>query len=197
MHEARPPWERTGPRECSLRGSENSRQDNSRPDFELLARIATHVLKPGGSLVCMTGHAHLPDVISSICAHLRYHWTISYLTPGGQAAQIFPRRVNVFWKPVLWFVKGEYSGPWIGDVCRSDVNDNDKTRHEWGQSESGFYDLLTRFVRPGDLVLDPFMGAGTTGAVALRLGASFIGYDHDIAAYNQSVVRLGDAKLVA
>jgi hypothetical protein len=25
-------------------------------------------------------------------------------------------------KPLLWFVKGEYTGPWIGDVTRSDVN---------------------------------------------------------------------------
>ena len=29
--------------------------------------------------------------------------------------------------------------------------------------------------RPGDTVLDPFTGSGTTGAVALRLGRSFVG----------------------
>lgn len=29
--------------------------------------------------------------------------------------------------------------------------------------------------RPGDLVLDPFAGSGTTGAVALRLGRQFVG----------------------
>ena len=29
----------------------------------------------------------------------------------------------------------------------------------------------------GDIVLDPFMGTGTTGRVANRLGRSFVGYD--------------------
>jgi len=29
----------------------------------------------------------------------------------------------------------------------------------------------------GDIVLDPFMGSGTTGKVANRLGRRFVGYD--------------------
>ena len=29
----------------------------------------------------------------------------------------------------------------------------------------------------GDLVLDPFMGSGTTGRVCDKLGRSFVGYD--------------------
>ncbi len=33
--------------------------------------------------------------------------------------------------------------------------------------------------KPGDLVLDPFFGAGTTGAVAKRLGRRFIGIERD------------------
>jgi DNA modification methylase len=41
--------------------------------------------------------------------------------------------------------------------------------------------LVEPFVKvlsnPGDTVLDPFCGSGTTGAVALRLGRSFIGVD--------------------
>ena len=30
---------------------------------------------------------------------------------------------------------------------------------------------------PGDLVLDPFMGSGTTAAVAKRLGRQYVGYE--------------------
>lgn len=41
--------------------------------------------------------------------------------------------------------------------------------------------LLARIIlsssRPGDLVLDPFCGTGTTGAVAKRLGRRFVGYE--------------------
>jgi modification methylase len=32
---------------------------------------------------------------------------------------------------------------------------------------------------PGDVILDPFFGSGTTGAVARRLGRRFIGIDRD------------------
>jgi modification methylase len=41
--------------------------------------------------------------------------------------------------------------------------------------------LLARIIlatsRPGDLVLDPFCGTGTTGAVAKRLGRGFVGFE--------------------
>ena len=43
--------------------------------------------------------------------------------------------------------------------------------------------LLARVIlsssRPDDLVLDPFCGTGTTGAVAKRLGRRFIGFERD------------------
>ncbi len=44
-------------------------------------------------------------------------------------------------------------------------------------------ELLFRVIlstsKPGDLVLDPFMGSGTTGAVAKRLGRNFLGFEKD------------------
>jgi DNA modification methylase len=58
-------------------------------------------------------------------------------------------------------------------------------------------DLMGRFVQPGETVLDPFMGGGTTGVVALTLGASFIGYDNDADAFEKAAARLSDARMVA
>ncbi len=31
-------------------------------------------------------------------AQMTYHWTVAYLTPGGQAVQLWDRKVNAFWK---------------------------------------------------------------------------------------------------
>lgn len=40
-------------------------------------------------------------------------------------------------------------------------------------------ELLADFTDPGDLVLDPFAGSGTTGVACLRLGRRFIGWERD------------------
>jgi hypothetical protein len=149
------------------------------PVYSDLGAFAARTLKPNGSLLCMVGQSYLPDVLARLSEHLRYHWTVAYLTPGGQAVQLFDRHVNTFWKPVLWFVNGEYTGDWIGDVTRSDTNDNDKRFHHWGQSESGIADLLERFTLPNEVVCDPFVGGGTTAVVAVEMGRHFIGIDRD------------------
>lgn len=38
---------------------------------------------------------------------------------------------------------------------------------------------ITDFTDPGDLVVDPFAGSGTTGVAAIRLGRRFIGWEKD------------------
>lgn len=148
------------------------------PLWSDLAEHAAKWLKPGGICAVMSGQAHLPEVIRRLSEHLTYRWTLAYLTPGGQAVQVFPRKVNTFWKPILVFHNGDPDDAgWFGDVAKSDVNDNDKRFHHWGQSESGMADLIKRLTKPAELVLDPFMGAGTTGVAALALGRSFAGCD--------------------
>jgi 16S rRNA G966 N2-methylase RsmD len=158
-----------------------------------LAEFAAYVLKPGGSLLCMIGHSYLPDILQSLGEHLTYHWTLAYLTPGGQSAQLWQRKVNTFWKPLLWFVKGEYTGQWIGDVCKSAVNDNDKRFHGWGQSESGMGDIVERFTTAGQVICDPFVGGGTTAVVAARLNRYFIGCDVDESCVQKTLQRIQEA----
>ena len=160
------------------------------PLYDVLGNLAKVWLKPGGSLLAMVGQSYLPDVMAMLSQHLIYQWTLVYLTPGGQSPQIWARKVNTFWKPVLWFVNGTYNDDWIGDVVRSDPNDNDKRFHAWGQSESGMADLMRRFAKPGQSVLDPFCGGGTTGIVALSMGLRFIGIDKDPKAVETTQRRL-------
>ncbi len=144
--------------------------------YEKLGRRAAEWLRPGGSLVCMTGQSHMPTVLALLGEHLTYRWTLSYLTPDC-SLRVFGRSVFCEWKPVLWFVREPYDGPFIGDVIRSGARD--KRFHDWQQNEDAFAALIERFTRPGDVVLDPFCGSGTTGAAALRLDRRFIGIDVD------------------
>ena len=159
-----------------------------------LGKVASYVLRPGGALIAMSGQYHLPEVISLLGENLDYLWTIAYLTPGGTATHVFPRKVNSSWKPILVFGRqGErYGGPAYGDVARSPVNGADKSHHHWGQSEAGMSDLMRRFVEPGQVVLDPFIGGGTTAVVALALGARVIGFDIDPAAIETTRQRIAE-----
>ena len=156
--------------------------------FDDLALLAGRVLKPGGLLAAMVGQLYLPQYIERLSSQLTYHWTLAYLTLGGQSPQIWPKRINTFWKPILVFSNGKYDGDWIGDVSRSD--NNDKRFHKWGQSESGMFDLIDRLSKPGDTVLDPFCGGGTTGLAAIVSHRLFIGIDNDPSAIQTAANRL-------
>jgi len=50
-----------------------------------------------------------------------------------------------------------------------------KEREHSTQKPVELMDRLVEVVRPGEIVCDPFMGSGTTGVSALRLGRKFIG----------------------
>jgi modification methylase len=54
-----------------------------------------------------------------------------------------------------------------------------KKAHPTQKPEALLYRVLLASTRPGDLVLDPFFGTGTTGAVAKRLGRRCIGIERD------------------
>jgi len=164
------------------------------PLYEQLSKFAERVLKPRGSLICMVGQSYLPQLTQLLGTHLTYQWILSYLTPGGQAVQLWDRKVNTFWKPLLWYVKGEYNGEWLGDVCKSDTNDNDKAYHKWGQSESGMGDIIERFTMVGDVICDPFCGAGTTGVVALQLNRKFIGIDKSEESIEKTKTRISEIR---
>ena len=51
--------------------------------------------------------------------------------------------------------------------------------HPTQKPEALLHRVLLASTKPGDVVLDPFFGTGTTGAVAKRLGRHFIGIERD------------------
>ena len=51
--------------------------------------------------------------------------------------------------------------------------------HPTQKPEALLYRVLLASTKPGDVVLDPFFGTGTTGAVAKRLGRRWIGIERE------------------
>ncbi len=54
-----------------------------------------------------------------------------------------------------------------------------KKAHPTQKPESLLYRILMASTEPGDVVLDPFLGSGTTAAMAKKLGRHFVGIERD------------------
>ena len=57
-----------------------------------------------------------------------------------------------------------------------------------------FADFVTDFTSPGDLVLDPFMGSGTTGVACMNLGRKFIGIELERKYFDIACERIDQAQ---
>jgi modification methylase len=71
---------------------------------------------------------------------------------------------------------------WTLPICagaeRRKTADGQKA-HSTQKPESLLHRVIVASTKPGDVILDPFFGSGTTGAVAKRLGRHFIGIERE------------------
>lgn len=102
---------------------------------------------------------------------------------------------------LIWCAKGEDSRYHFNYRAMKALNDELQMRSDWllpicsggervkgagghkahptQKPESLLYRVLLACTQPGDVVLDPFFGTGTTGAVARRLGRKWIGIEKE------------------
>lgn len=156
--------------------------DETAPLYSHLAYHAERVLKPGGSLLAYVGHNTLGPVLASMTGCLRYWWTIC-MHHRGPSARLPGKYVIVEWKPLVWFVKGgRANSEYLVDFIDYSLPEGFKQEHDWQQHEEPARVCIEKLTQPGDTVLDPFMGSGTTLLAAIRLGRRGIGFDLDGAA---------------
>ncbi|WP_341863357.1 site-specific DNA-methyltransferase [Gymnodinialimonas sp. 57CJ19] len=71
---------------------------------------------------------------------------------------------------------------WVLPICNGGErlkDDKGDKAHPTQKPESLLHRVLVGSTNPGDVVLDPFFGTGTTGAVAKALGREFIGIERE------------------
>jgi len=93
---------------------------------------------------------------------------------------------------ILFLEKGKrpLASKAVGDIIRAKPVKG-KGVYPSEKPESVCQVLIEQSSGPGDRVLDPFCGSGTTGAAALRLGRKFIGFDIQGKAIEWTSRRLG------
>jgi len=149
-----------------------------------LAMLAARVLKPHGFLITYAPQAHLADIIDLLRYStpkdegLSFFWIISSLN-SGPALKAHKWNAICLHKPILIFQNGgEVKG---ARRCFADVvrGLKQKKYHPWQQSVHDVLGIIDRFMAPGEILLDPYAGWGTSLIAANLIGVEWVGIEID------------------
>lgn len=183
---------------------------------------AHRVLKPAGSLFVACSMHNIGEVV--LCAKelgLKHNNIIVWRKPNAMP-NITKRLFTHTTEYTCWFVKGEgwtYNYNALKEINqlrkkdgsvkqmpdfvelplvqgRERLRDDDKRRalHPTQKPEQLLEIFITAATNPGDIVLDPFMGSGTTAVVAERLGREWIGMETEARYINAAKERICRAR---
>lgn len=81
---------------------------------------------------------------------------------------------------------------WYFPICTGTerIKENGKKVHSTQKPEGLLYRILLASTQPGDVILDPFFGSGTTGAVAKKLGRHWIGIEKEESYFHIALERI-------
>jgi modification methylase len=86
---------------------------------------------------------------------------------------------------------------WLFPICTGAErlkDDNGDKVHPTQKPEALLARVILSSTKPGDVVLDPFFGTGTTGAVAKRLGRNFVGVEREQAYIDAASERIASVR---
>ncbi len=86
---------------------------------------------------------------------------------------------------------------WLFPICTGNErlkDDKGDKLHPTQKPEALLARVMLASTKPGDVVLDPFFGSGTTGAVARRLGRHFVGIEREQEYIDAAMQRIADVK---
>jgi DNA methylase/Methyltransferase domain len=148
------------------------------PLYGWLGKEAARVLKPGGFCLAYTGVIHKWTVMQLLADHLDYFTDIIALDNGKQSSILWSQKLISRHKSILAFSKGP-GLPRCQMLTSFFGGGKDKRFHKWGQDEQTARYYIDCFTLPGQVILDPFVGGGTTCYVAAQIGRGFIGFEID------------------
>lgn len=167
---------------------------------EAWLRACYRVLKPNGTL-WVIGTYHNIFRIGALMQNIGY-WLLNDIVwiKSNPMPNFKGTRFNNAHETLIWAAKSEdadftfhYKGlkgfnddlqmrsDWYLPICGGGerLKIDGRKAHATQKPEALLYRVLLATTNPGDLVVDPFFGSGTTGAVAKRLGRNFIGMERE------------------
>ena len=132
------------------------------------------------------------------------------VTPGNRCLQLYPqaRDIGVFWQPasathgpwgmvtanpILYYGKDWRAGRGALPSGKQVTEQPEKNGHPCPKPLLAWTWLVDKTAKPGALVLDPFMGSGTTGVCCVTTGRKFIGIELEPAYFDIACRRIEQA----
>ena len=119
-------------------------------------------------------------------AGLRYKRTGAWHRIGGAPQFSGDRPASGFEAITICHAKGRskwngggHAALWSHPIVSNRLGQRGSRLHTAQKPLSLMLELVDLFTDPGDLILDPFSGSGTTGVAAIRLGRRYIGIEMD------------------
>jgi hypothetical protein len=112
---------------------------------------------------------------------LTYMWHGANLL-SGRHTRVRVRMVFGQHRSVLLYSAGPYRPrTWLNDVAFAEGRGGPEERplHPWQQALEPVRHWVRQVSEPGELIVDPFLGSGTTAVAAVMEGRRFIGCDID------------------
>lgn len=157
--------------------------------YSTLVRHAKRILKPSGYLFTYCPQYRFDQIFKLFLkSGLKYYWMCSQLNMA-ETGMVYQRNAICLHKPILIYQKEPMQAcplPFT-DVIRGNKQ---KQYHVWQQDVNDALGLLCRFSGPGDTILDPFAGSGTTLLAAKLLGLEYIGFEINPDTYQIACQRL-------
>ena len=158
------------------------------PLWSDVARESARVLKPGAPFLTYSGHYGLPGLLNRLSEHLEYFWLGNMV----HSRPVYRSELGIYTlgKPFLVFYKPPGFRPRepIHDVIAG--SGREKQFHPWQQPLEESRKFIRCLTKPGDWILDPCCGSGTTLLAARLEGRNAVGFEIDPQAYRSAYKRL-------
>lgn len=161
------------------------------------------ILKDGGHFYIMTNHVNLIRMLNE-CIKAGFHFIKSLIWNKGN--KIMGTFYMSQYEYILFFRKGK--GIKINNCGTSDIlnvpniktkGDDGKNLHDTEKPIELMQILIENSSHQDEIVLDPFMGIGSTALACIQSGRKYIGYELDVTYFNianeriQSYIRKGES----
>lgn len=148
-------------------------------DFEILKEFH-RVLKDNSACYIYTSWHVYPKWVEAISKYFTVKNMCVWHKPGGGMGDL-EGAFAVDFEICIYAVKGRHilNSPRSGEVWKLRKDAGSEYVHPTQKPMSAMEWPMLKSSKPGDIVLDPYMGSGTTAMAALNCGRQFIGFEID------------------